>query len=204
MYVDDRYNYKQHSSPSNLCHVLRWAIVLAMLIMVLLGLAIFLCLRKRNRAIRQNSRIEEEEKPKTKDVEQSYSLVEERWKKCVFLPSNICRLAYQQWPNIFYQNIVEIKKKQMQPDWLSFWHRQPLFILMNYGAPFYDRVDLQSALCIKNHLATSAKMATRKSFTGESWAHSIVDRQSTRRRKNKHGPIIILCPYERSKGKKID
>ena len=44
-----------------------------------MGLGIFLCLRKRSRAIRQNSRIEEEEKPKTKDVEQSYSLVEERW-----------------------------------------------------------------------------------------------------------------------------
>ena len=54
--------------------------MLAMLIIVLLGLAIFLCLRKRNRAIRQNSRIEgeEDEKPKTKDVEQSYSLVAER------------------------------------------------------------------------------------------------------------------------------
>ena len=53
--------------------------MLAMLIIVLLGLAIFLCLRKRNRAIRQNSRIEgEEEKPKTKDVEQSYSLVAEK------------------------------------------------------------------------------------------------------------------------------
>ena len=59
----------------------RWAIVLALVIVVLLGLAIFLCLRKRNRALRQNSsRVEEEEggKPKTKDVEQTYSLVEER------------------------------------------------------------------------------------------------------------------------------
>ena len=60
--------------------MLRWAIVLALVIVVLLGLAIFLCLRKRNRALRQNSRVEEEEggKPKTKDVEQTYSLVEER------------------------------------------------------------------------------------------------------------------------------
>ena len=59
--------------------MLRWAIVLALVIVVLLGLAIFLCLRKRNRTLRQNSMIEEEEgKPKTKDVEQTYSLVEER------------------------------------------------------------------------------------------------------------------------------
>ena len=60
--------------------MLRWAIVLALVIVVLLGLAIFLCLRKRNGALRQNSsRVEEEGgKPKTKDVEQTYSLVEER------------------------------------------------------------------------------------------------------------------------------
>jgi len=57
-----------------------WAIVVALAIVVLLGVGIFLCLRKRNRSLRQNSRIEEEEegKRKTKDVEQTYSLVEEK------------------------------------------------------------------------------------------------------------------------------
>ena len=100
--------------------MLRWAIVLALVIVVLLGLAIFLCLRKRNRALRQNSsRVEEEEggKPKTKDVEQTYSLVEERWNVLFVAFKHLQICIYQQWPNILYLIIAGmIKKKQIPID----------------------------------------------------------------------------------------
>ena len=59
----------------------RWAIVLALLVTILVGVIIVLCLRKRKLAMRMNSQVSQvsqEEQRKTKDLEQSYSLIGER------------------------------------------------------------------------------------------------------------------------------
>ena len=59
----------------------RWAIVLALLVTILVGIIIVLCLRKRKLAMRMNSQVSqvsEEEQRKTKDLEQNYSLIGER------------------------------------------------------------------------------------------------------------------------------
>ena len=59
----------------------RWAIVLALLVTILVGVIIVLCLRKRKLAMRMNSQVSqvsEEEQRKTKDLEQNYSLIGER------------------------------------------------------------------------------------------------------------------------------
>ena len=59
----------------------RWAIVLALLVTILVGVIIVLCLRKRKLAMRMNSQVSQvsqEEQRKTKDLEQNYSLIGER------------------------------------------------------------------------------------------------------------------------------
>ena len=59
----------------------RWAIVLALLVTILVGIIIVLCLRKRKLAMRMNSQVSQvsqEEQRKTKDLEQNYSLIGER------------------------------------------------------------------------------------------------------------------------------
>ena len=62
----------------------RWAIVLALLVTILVGIIIVLCLRKRKLAMRMNSQVSQvsqvsqEEQRKTKDLEQNYSLMGER------------------------------------------------------------------------------------------------------------------------------
>ena len=59
----------------------RWAIVLALVVTILVGIIIVLCLRKRKLAIRMNnqvSQVSQEEQRKPKDLEQNYSLIGER------------------------------------------------------------------------------------------------------------------------------
>ena len=59
----------------------RWALVLALLVTILVGVIIVLCLRKRKLAMGMNSQVSQvsqEEQRKTKDLEQNYSLIGER------------------------------------------------------------------------------------------------------------------------------
>jgi len=61
-----------------------WALVLALLVTIFVGVIIVLCLRKRKLAMRMNSQVSQvsqvsqEEQRKTKDLEQNYSLIGER------------------------------------------------------------------------------------------------------------------------------
>ena len=59
----------------------RWAIVLALVVTILVGIIIVLCLRKRKLEMRMNSQVShvsQEDQRKTKDLEQNYSLIGER------------------------------------------------------------------------------------------------------------------------------
>ena len=73
----------------------RWAIVLALLVTILVGIIIVLCLRKRKLAMRMNSQVSQvsqvsqEEQRKTKDLEQNYSLIGERWDPCFWFNNSI-------------------------------------------------------------------------------------------------------------------
>ena len=73
----------------------RWAIVLALLVTILVGVIIVLCLRKRKLAMRMNSQVSQvsqvsqEEQRKTKDLEQNYSLIGERWEPCFWFNNSI-------------------------------------------------------------------------------------------------------------------
>ena len=61
--------------------MIRWAIVLALLVTILVGVIIVLCLRIRKLAMRMNSQVSQvsqEEQRKPKDLEQNYSLIGER------------------------------------------------------------------------------------------------------------------------------
>ena len=56
----------------------RWAIVLALLVTILVGVIIVLCLRKRTLAMKMNSKfiqVSQEESRKAKDMAQNYSLI---------------------------------------------------------------------------------------------------------------------------------
>ena len=84
----------------------RWALVLALLVTILVGVIIVLCLRKRKLAMRMNSQVSQvsqEEQRKTKDLEQSYSLIGERWDPC-----------------FWFNNSIYISKQQNLCTWILF------------------------------------------------------------------------------------
>ena len=127
----------------------RWAIVLALLVTILVGVIIVLCLRKRKLAMRMNSQVSQvsqvsqEEQRKTKDLEQSYSLIGERWDPCFWFNNSIYISKQQNlctwilFCKVFSGKIISYHEQDIHYERPrhSFWHRQPGYIIVNEGLP---------------------------------------------------------------------
>ena len=124
----------------------RWAIVLALLVTILVGVIIVLCLRKRKLAMGMNSQVSQvsqEEQRKTKDLEQSYSLIGERWDPCFWFNNSIYISKQQNlctwilFCKVFSGKIISYHEQDIHYERPrhSFWHRQPGYIIVNEGLP---------------------------------------------------------------------
>ena len=122
----------------------RWAIVLAMLVTILVGVIIVLCLRKRKLAMRmdsqviQVSQVSQEEQRKTKDLEQNYSLIGERWDPCfwfnnsIYISKNKICVHESCFARLSVVKLISYYGPVIQKEWPrhSFWRRQPSCIII--------------------------------------------------------------------------